>query len=196
MSERLRRLSELLLRYGAWVCLLPTPLWLLFHLAIQPQPAWLAQYVPADPNAPSVTRFEKALSHYWTSAATSKEVIELPPVEPAQLKATFDTCLSIEHAAEVPLMLVASGTARLLLDGQVVLEITKGDEHVTHGKRHTFEPGSHHLRIEFAARTKPVIGLLASFDDAPPKPVGSGVLAPGIATRRPSDGPTVACAGQ
>lgn len=193
MRERLQLLSQLLLRHGSWLCLLPAPLWLLFHLAVEPRAAWLARYVSAKPDAPGVTRYEKALNHYWTSSTTSKEVIELPPVEPDNLKATFDTCLSIEKTVEVPLMLVASGAAKLLLDKKVILEIPKADGHTTQGKRFKFKPGVHHLRVEFTARARPVIGLLASFDDAPPQPIGSGVLAPGIATWRPSDGPNVKC---
>lgn len=187
MSElRTSTLVRFVVRHGSWVCLLPIPLWLLFRIALEPQAAWYARYVSANPKEAPVERFEKALSHYWTG---SKEVIEIAPVSPQHVEATFDTCLSADEPVEVPVMLVAAGSARLLVNQHVVLELASSSEHATIGKRWTIPAGVHQVRVEFKGSSKPVIGLLASFDGSPPSPIGSGNLAPSVTTFRPNGDP-------
>lgn len=147
MSElRTSTLVRFVVRHGSWVCLLPIPLWLLFRIALEPQAAWYARYVSANPKEAPVERFEKALSHYWTG---SKEVIEIAPVSPQHVEATFDTCLSADEPVEVPVMLVAAGSARLLVNQHVVLELASSSEHATIGKRWTIWRGD---RCEWTGR--------------------------------------------
>jgi hypothetical protein len=170
-------LLKALSRYGGWVSLLPIPLWLLWRMAIEPTAAWHAHYVPNAAAEPTVTRFESALSHYWTG---TKDMIEPAPVDPANVTASFNACMSVAETVEVPLMLVTSGTARLIVDDQTWLEVKDAEGRVTRGKNAALTPGVHHLRVEFTGRSRPAIALLASFDGTPPRPVGSGKLATGI----------------
>lgn len=172
-----------IVRNGGWLCLLPIPVWLLIRVAIQPEAAWQARYLAEDPVGQSVARYEQTLSHYWTG---KKDALEAAPVTSKHLQANFQTCLTLAEAVDVPLMLVAAGKARLLIDERVILEIVEASAHATVGQQTTLAKGVHEIRVEFTGRSRAVIGLLASFDGAPPRPIGSGSLAPGVSTFRPA----------
>lgn len=172
-------------RLVPWVALVPVPVWFLFAVLLTPAPAWRAVY-RAEAGATEVVEvFEREMSHIWSG----KYFAEVPGDLPRDsFVAEFDACLTQAHRATVPFMLVADGEARFLLDGEVVLEVPAGADarsRVT-GKPLELTEGRHHLRVEFRARSRPRVGLLASFDGAAPKAITTGSVTSGTKVTRPA----------
>lgn len=175
-------------RLVPWAALLPVPAWFLFSVLFTAPPAWRAQYRAAAGQPAVVDRFEREMSHLWSG----KYFAEVPGgLAPETFEAEFEACLVQEQAAEVPFMLVADGSARFSLDGteQLSTKSEPGSGRHVSGKVISLAPGAHLLRVEFDARRRPSIGLLASFDGEAPRALGSGEIAAGTMVIRPKLGP-------
>jgi hypothetical protein len=174
-------------RLVPWAALLPIPVWFFSSAIFTAQPAWHAVYRSGDGEPVAVETFEREMSHLWSGKYFARVAGDL---EPEGFVATFEACLTRDDAAEVPFMLVADGEARFLLNGVEQLatppEMRAGRQ--VSGKQIALGAGHHHLRVEFHARKRPSVALLASFDGAAPRPVGSGQIVSGTRVSRPESG--------
>jgi hypothetical protein len=182
---KLRRLP--VERILPWVVLLPVPAWFLISVLFTTPAAWHAVYRAGDGQPPAVDTFEREMSHLWSGKYFADVAGDL---EPASFSAEFEACLNQEYAVTIPFMLVADGTARFSLDGveQLTTPAKPSSDRQVIGKHISLKPGPHHLRVEFRARNRPSVGLLASFDGAAPQALGSGKLAAGTKISRPKPG--------
>lgn len=182
-AEATRRMA----RWAAAVTLLPIPIWFIASAVLAPAPAWRAEYREsgAGGGARAVIR-ERQLQRYW-----DKSNAAVPGgLSPRGFVASWDTCLTLREAREIPLMLAVDGSARLVIDGAERLKAESASGmRATRGADIRLEPGTHHLHVELEPRGWPSIALLASFDGSPPRAVGSGELGAGIRTTPPRDGP-------
>lgn len=174
-------------RVVPWAALLPVPTWFLASVVLTEPAAWHATYRRTGDAHVVVDTFEREMSHLW-----SGKYFADPPggLEEDEFVADFEACLHLGEPATVPFMLVADADARFLLDGQEVLGTPAEpdrDRRVL-GKELALDSGHHHLRVEFKARRRPRVGLLASFDGNAPQAVGSGRLAPQAKVSRPKSG--------
>jgi hypothetical protein len=170
-------------RWAACLSLLPVPVWFIASAALAPAPAWRAEYRSSpDFSGPGAIVAERELQRYWDRLNR-----EVPgELETQHFSARWDTCLRLDAARDVPLMLVADGSAQLSIDGRERLALESGVLRATRGEVLRLESGTHALRVVLSARGWPAIALLASFDGAPPRPIGSGHLAPGVDTFAPA----------
>jgi hypothetical protein len=176
----------------AWmaaVVLVPTPLWFLFHAAADPGPAWRAEYfADATFGGASQVVAVRHMQEYWDT-----EHAGMPNgADPRSSSVRYETCIDVEAAIQVPILLVASGAARFSLGSELELS-GESPERWVRSKELRLPPGSQRLTVELSARGWPSIGLLASFDGRAPVAVGSGELASGVRTRLPH-GPSDSCA--
>lgn len=174
-------------RIVPWAVLLPVPVWFLGSVLFTEPAAWRAVYRAGDSQPVAAETFEREMSHLWSG----KYFADVPgDLEPESFFAEFDTCLSQDQAAGVAFMLVADGHARFLLDGveQLATPAEPGAERQVIGREIALSAGAHHLRVEFRARKRPSVGLLASFDGRAPRAIGSGRLTPRTTVRRPNSG--------
>lgn len=180
-SGAARRIS----RWAAALSLLPIPVWFAVSAAIAPAPAWRAEYrKSADAGAAAVRR-ERELQRYW-----DKQNPSVPgELDVRTFTGTWDTCLALDQARDIPFMLVVDGSASFSVDGVERLRASSGTRRATRGEVIHLEPGEHHLNVRLEPRSWPAIALEASFDGEPPRAIGSGRLGAGIRTRPPSDGP-------
>jgi hypothetical protein len=164
-------------RWAARASLLPIPIWFGVTAALAPAPAWRAEYRerPDFSGAGAITA-ERELSRYWDRQNASVPGALSAP----SFSARWQTCLSLDVARDVPFMLVADGSASFSVDGSERLSAASGRLRETRGEVLRLEPGTHALRVVLRPRGWPSIALLASFDGGPPKPLGSGRLAPGV----------------
>ena len=152
-------------RWVVAVALLPTPLWFMGAVLFDRGPAWRAEYHAGQELAgPAAVLGERRLSRQWD---------RLEPDVPggwgvASFSARFDTCLRLTEERELPFLLVATGEAHFLLDGEEQLRVERSASRGSLGKSLRLTPGTHHLRVEFFARGWSSIGLYASFDGRAP----------------------------
>jgi hypothetical protein len=204
--------SRRLARWAAGLSLLPIPIWFVVGALLAPRPAWRAEYrsgpEPAseageasveasEASKAAVTGTsavsarvssvvaERELQHYWDKGNPS---VPGGVDVRASFSARYETCLSFDAARQVPLMLVSDGTASLEIDGVERLRIDTRKRRVTRGEVLDFQPGTHRLSVNFAARGWSSVALLASFDGRAPRAVGSGSLARGVVARPPAGG--------
>ncbi len=177
----------------AWmavVVLVPTPLWFLLHAAVDPGPAWRAEYFTdaAFAGAREVSAVRR-MQEYWDTEHPS-----MPSgADPRRGSMRYETCIDVDVARRIPVLLVASGVARFSLGSQLELSGESEGERWVRSKELLLSPGSQRLTVELSARGWPSIGLLASFDGEAPVAIGSGELASGVRTRLPA-GPSDSCA--
>jgi hypothetical protein len=138
----------------------------------------------AAPMRTSSVVAERELQHYWDR----NNMVVPSGINVLAFSARYDTCLSVDAALQVPVMLVADGAASLAVDGVERLRVESRKRRGTRGSILQLEPGAHRLSVELAARGWSSVALLASFDGRAPKAVGSGSLAPGVSTRAPAAG--------
>jgi hypothetical protein len=177
------RRDRILARWAACVSLLPIPIWFSVAAALTPSPAWRAEYRQnADFSGRGTIVHERELQRYWDRLNRA-----VPGgLETQGFSARWDTCLRLDAARDVPIMLVADGSASFFIDGNERLAVESSVLRATRGEVLRLEPGRHALRVVLSARGWPAIALLASFDDAPPRAIGSGRLAPGVETFAPA----------
>ena len=188
--ERLRAAGIPL--WAAVLGVLPLPVWFAFHAIAAPAPAWRAEYRPraaTDAGAPAVV-FERQLGRYWDR----NDRVVPGGAGVHAFSARWLACASIEAARDVPFMLVASGSASFAIDGAPVLTIPAKNTRRSVGAVLHLEPGVHALSVTLDVIGWPSVALQASFDGAPPVPLGSGRLAPGVRLAPPSAG-AVPCPG-
>lgn len=186
MKARWRRFIETPERWVAWVALLPIPTWFVAAAVAAEPAAWREIYRSTADGEIADEVYERRLSHVWSG----KFFAGVPGgVPPTSFVAQFEACLTLDEPRSVPLMLVADGHARLDVDGEEVLVAHReGSRRAVSGKDVTFSAGTHHLRVEFSAKSRPSVGLLASWDGRAPKAIESGKVAPGVRVFRPSVG--------
>lgn len=153
---------------GAWgLTLAPVPLYLLWLVLTTPAPAWVATFTNGE--HPAVTQRERQLNFLWT-----KKYSTGPGGLPIQgMSATFDACVYAERELEIPIQLVANGTAKLRIDEQTALEIVPGPGRQARGAELKLEAGMHHFHVEYSSKGYPAIALNASLDGNAPQALGS-----------------------
>jgi hypothetical protein len=182
--ERLRRGDVTL--WATLLGVLPLPIWFLVHVAVAPVPAWRGEYRPRDAGGAGVpaVAFERQLARYWDR--TDRGVPG--GADPGAFSARWQACMNVEAALDVPVMLVASGSASFALDGAEQLLIPPNKARRSAGTVLHLEPGVHLLSVQLDTIGWPSIALLASLDGAPPAALGSGQVAPGVSLTPPSAG--------
>jgi hypothetical protein len=169
----------------AAVVLVPAPLWFVLRVALDPGPAWRAEYFAdtAFGGASHVVEVRR-MEQYWDN-----EHATFPNGADARNgSARFDTCIEVDAPRDVPILLVANGVARFSLGGTPELSGESDGERWVESKVLHLPAGSRRLTIELSSRGWPSIGLLASFDGHAPTAIGSGTLAEGVRTRLPAQG--------
>jgi hypothetical protein len=164
-------------RWAACASLLPIPLWFIVTTVLAPTPAWRAEYRQnADFSGAGAIVAERELSRYW-----DRQNDRVPgELEVRSFSARWDGCLSLDEAREIPFMLVTDGSASFTIDGAERLSATSSAQRATRGEVLRLEPGTHALGVVLRSHGWASIALLASFDGAPPKPLGSGRIAAGV----------------
>jgi hypothetical protein len=164
-------------RWAACASLLPIPIWFGVTATLAPAPAWRAEYREhSDFSGAGAITAERELSRYW-----DRQNASVPgALSVRSFSARWDTCLRLDAARDVPFMLVSDGSASFSVDGSERLSAPSGGPRSTRGEVLRLEPGTHAVRVVLRPRGWPSIALLASFDGGPPKPLGSGGLAPGV----------------
>jgi hypothetical protein len=167
------------------LAVLPAPLWLSISLLIRPEPAWRAQYFARpELQGEPVTVSEASVSRYWDRYNT--QVTE--GILAGAFSARFDTCVRLDQARDIPIMLVAQGDARFLIDGEEKLRLVADPARHARGDVFRLEPGMHHLVIEFTQRGAARIALNASLDGRAPKPFPGDTRPPGMSFSPPGAG--------
>jgi hypothetical protein len=109
----------------------------------------------------------------------------LPPTDsiPAdRFAARWTTCLNLDKDVEASFMLIADDGAKLLIDGEVVIDLWEPPEDVempfSHGREHALTSGVHRVEVEYREEDEAAeVHLLATFDkDIPPGPLPSNSL--------------------
>lgn len=172
-------------RLAPWVALLPIPVWFLVTAAASAAPAWRARYSVAPGDGVVAEAVDREMSHLWSG----KFANEVPAGVPEEsFAARFDACLSLEDEASIRFMLVADGSARFFINGEERLAAKSDKERGVSGNLFELTAGMHHLEVEYSARKRPSVALLASFDGEVPAAVGSGSVASGAKVTRPGSG--------
>ncbi len=125
---------------------------------------WRATYYPdKDFEGRPVFVREDDVEHDWEDKAPHEQIA------PDRFSVRWDTCLRLDEREQVAVELVANDGARLLIDGETVIDIWDKDP-VT-GRRGRgraqleLDAGMHHLRVEyFESFGKAHIELRAAFD--------------------------------
>lgn len=174
-----------LARWAAGLSLSPIVLWFGVATLAAPEPAWRAEYrdVRTPGAAPSVV-FERELQRYWDRGYSRAP----GGIEAKHVDGRWQACLALGAPGEFPVLLVADGVASLSIDGTERWRAEGSKERVTRGELLQLPAGRHLLEVQLRVRRWPSIALLASFDGAAPKAVGSGELAPGVRSYRPELG--------
>lgn len=174
-------------RWATAASLLPLPIWFVASALLAPAPVWRVEYrESADFSGAGAVVHERELQRYW-----DKSNRRVPGgLSSSSFAARWDACLALREAREIPFLLAADGAARFALDGveRLRVESARG-RRATRGELLRLEAGNHHLQVRLEPRGWPSVALLASFDGAAPRAIGSGELAPGIHTTPPGDGP-------
>lgn len=168
-----------------WVAILPIPLWFLVTVAVAAAPAWRARYSAAESDAVIAEAFEREMSHLW-SGQFAREVPGGVPEE--SFYARFDACLTLEDQTPIRFMLVTDGSARFFINGEERLAAKSDKERGVSGNLFELTAGMHHLQVEYTARKRPSVALLASFDGEVPAALGSGRVASGAKVSTPGSG--------
>ncbi len=173
-------------RWVAAVALLPTPIWFLGAVLFDRGPAWRAEYhAGQELEGPATVVGERRLSRQWDRLEP-----ELPgDLDISAFSARFDTCLQLSEPRELPFQLVATGAARFFVDEQEQLRLEPSAARASVGKSFQLSAGTHHLRVEFAARGWSGIGLYASFDGRAPVAVPPEQGSSGVRWFQPRPGP-------
>lgn len=173
-------------RWVAAVALLPTPIWFLGAVLFDRGPVWRAEYhAGQELEGPATVVGERRLSRQWDRLEP-----DLPGgLDIAAFSARFDTCLQLSEPRELPFQLVATGSARFFIDGQEQLRLEPSPARGSVGKTLQLAAGTHHLRVEFAARGWSGIGLYASFDGRAPVAVPPERSSSGVRWSQPRPGP-------
>ena len=173
-------------RWVAAVALLPTPIWFLGAVLFDHGPAWRAEYhAGQDLAGPAAVLGERRLSRQW-----DRQEPDVPGGwDVASFSARFDTCLQLSEARELPFLLVATGAAVFFIDDVEQLRVERSEARGSLGKSLQLAAGTHHLRVDFAARGWSSIGLYASFDGRAPVAVPPERSASGTRWSQPRPGP-------
>lgn len=109
----------------------------------------------------------------------------LPPTDsiPAdRFAARWTTCLTLEEDVDAAFMLIADDGAKLLIDGEPVLDLWEPVEDVempfSHGREYPLEAGVHLIEVEYREEgDQAEVHFLATFDETiPPGPLPSSML--------------------
>jgi len=172
-------------RWAAGLSLSPIVLWFGVATLAAPEPAWHAEYRDArTPDAAPSVVFERELQRYWDRSYSRTP----GGIEAKHVDGRWQACLALDAPGEFPVLLVADGVASLSIDGTERWRAEGSKERVTRGELLQLAAGRHLLEVQLRARRWPSIALLASFDGAAPKAIGSGELAPGVRSYRPEVG--------
>jgi hypothetical protein len=161
---------------AAAVLVLPVALYVALHAKIPGEGPWRAAYY-ADTKLESRPVFvrERAVEHDWNDTAPHEKIA------PDKYSVRWDTCLNLEEAGPVVLQVNANDGARVLVDGELVIDAWESDPST---RRRGFgsaelelEAGIHHLRVEFFESLGDAhIKLSASFDGSVPGPLAQDRL--------------------
>jgi hypothetical protein len=174
-----------LARWAACAALLPIPFAFIVSAALTPTPAWRAEYhANIDGSGARVVLSERELQRYWDK----QNPRVTGAIDARSFSARWDTCLTVDTARDTPFMLVTDGTASFRIDGTERLSDESGRTRATRGDVLRLEAGTHHLEVTLLPRGWPSIALLASFDDRPPRALGTGRLAAGVRSFAPDEG--------
>jgi hypothetical protein len=167
------------------LAVLPAPIWLALNLLIRPEPAWRAQYFARpELQGEPVTVSEASVSRYWDRYNT--RVTE--GIQVGTFSARWDTCVRLDQARDIPIMLVAQGDARFLIDGEEKLRLVADPKHHARGDVFRLEAGTHHLLVEFTQRGAARIALNASLDGRAPMPFPGDTRPQGMSFSPPALG--------
>jgi hypothetical protein len=174
-----------LVRWAACAALLPIPLAFIISAVLAPAAAWRAEYrASIDGSGTRAVLFERELQRYWDKQNPRVTAA----IDARSFSARWDTCVTVDTARNIPFMLVTDGTASFRIDGTERLSAMSSRARVTRGDVLRLEAGTHHLEVTLLPRGWPSVALLASFDDRPPRPLGTGRLAAGVRSFAPDDG--------
>ena len=174
-----------LARWAAALSLSPIVLWFGVATLAAPEPAWRAEYRDGrEPAAPPHVVFERELQHYWDRGYPRAP----GGIDAKQIVGLWQACLVLDAPGTYPVLLVADGVASLAIDGTERWRADGSKERVTRGEVLQLPAGQHLLEVQLRVRRWPSIALLASFDGAAPKAIGSGELAPGVRSHPPGLG--------
>lgn len=161
---------------GAAIVLLPVLVITALRVDVEGEGPWRAEYFTDRKLEDSTTILrEQSIDHDWGKDGP------LEAVPPDKFSVRWDTCLRIDQAATVTLQVNANDGARVLLDGQTIIDVWDKDEDT---RRRGFgsaalelSEGIHHLRVEyFESLGAASIKLAASFDGEPPAAIPSDRL--------------------
>jgi hypothetical protein len=168
---RRRRLKLLWSSVGVAIVVLPILLYTLLLAEVPGTGPWRAAYY-ADTefkDDPVVVR-EDSVDHDWKDTAPHEKLA------PDKYSVRWDTCVQIDEPGPVVFQVNANDGARILLDGELVIDAW--DKHPITNRRGfgsaelVLEPGVHHLRVEFfESLGNAHIKLSASFDGELPGPI-------------------------
>lgn len=138
---------------------------------------WHGAYYPGkDFRGEPDTRREADVDFHWGI---------LPPTDsiPAdRFAARWTTCLNLDEDVDASFMLIADDGAKLLIDGEVVLDVWEPPDDVempfSHGRAYALDSGVHLIEVEYHEEGEEAeVHLLVSFDeDIPPGPLPSSML--------------------
>jgi hypothetical protein len=161
---------------GVAIVLLPVLGYAVLHTEIDGDGPWRATYF-SDRKLEEQAKVmrENDINHDWAKDAP------LEALPPDKFSVRWDTCLRIDEAAPVIFQVNANDGARVLIDGETIIDAwEKSAETRKRGfgsAELTLEPGVHHLRVEyFESLGAATIKLGASFDGELPVPIPSDRL--------------------
>lgn len=171
-----RRARRVRLLAAAMLVLLPAALYFgLEGTSVFAKP-WRASYYPnPDFEGDAIVRWENALEHDWGNAAP------IDGIPSDGFSVTWETCLALEDSMSIAFQLGADDGARLLIDGEPIVDNWGKHRFKPQSGSVRLDPGSHHVEVQyFEARKLARISLLAAIEDAAPAQLPGELLwAPG-----------------
>jgi hypothetical protein len=151
------------------ICLV-VPALLYIWAVREPPPRWRATYFAHErpKGAAAIVHEERDVNHHnhhWGDPDAIKGISE------DRSSVLWDSCLSLERAQSIAFQLTSHDPARLLIDGQPVID-NSGRRPVprTRGTDASLAAGVHHLRVEYDERvTSAALTLVASFEGERPR---------------------------
>jgi hypothetical protein len=160
--------------------LLPTFVYML--VVREPAPRWRAAYYSnAGLEGQALIREERDINHDW------KEHNPLEGIPEDNFSVRWESCLTLDSAQSVAFQLTSDDGARLLIDGQPVVDNWGQHARRTRGADVPLRAGVHHLLVEYSELGQAAsVTLAASFDGQRPRRIPPELLSfPDEGTRDP-----------
>jgi hypothetical protein len=163
--------------------LLPAALYLGLRSSSLFAEPWRASYYPnPDFEGDAIVLWESAVDHDWGNAAP------LEGIPSDGFSARWETCLVLEHSTSIAFQLGADDGARLLIDGEHIIDNWGKHAFKAHSARVRLDAGAHHVELRyFEARKLARISLLAAIEDAAPAQLSTRLLRAPRETGEPDD---------